>query len=71
MRSPPQQKIGLVGKTLAQGDDDWNEPKGDQSDWKQQHWKAHDNRSTETSERVVRAAGKEAPKRRRFLKRKC
>eukprot|EP00434_Breviolum_minutum_P042460 symbB.v1.2.037793.t1/scaffold5669.1/size24735/1 len=27
------------------GDDDWNEPKGDQSDWKQQHWKAHDNRS--------------------------
>ena len=31
--------------TLAQGDDDWKQ-KGE-DDWNQQHWKAHDNRSTD------------------------
>lgn len=68
MRSPPQQKLGWVKLTLAQGDDDWNERKGDQSDWKQQHWKAHDNRSTDAlrawvvSERgFVESCRKETP----------
>lgn len=62
-----------VGKTLAQGDDDWNQ-KGD-DDWKQQHWKAHDNRSTDAlrawvfSERGLGvAAWKEAPNKATFLK---